>query len=223
MLKKNEIKFAAQRAVSLVSKQNHPPIICASMGRSGSTVLTLSIEKALRKSCFNSELPVFSRLGLFQTDLVGTTLPRNFVYKTHDFPRFIKDTKFIFIFGLASDSVKSVLQMGQTYGDKWLNAHLKHLHANGPIENIIGEDVLRLEEQVARWTTFTESSVLCLRYDAIWDQKDLVSEFVGMQVELPSKMPRSEKKIAPILSDKIKENYARLDAHIKSLPDAFLT
>jgi len=191
------------------------PIIVASMGRAGSTL----VYHAIRKKCRNP------RDRKFIETLAGATFERGTVYKTHDFPDALQgqDVKVVFLYSSASDSAKSVYNCRETKGAKWIEQHLRHLKSSDSIGDLFNKDILRIGDQIDAWTTCTHTPVLGLRYETLWENVDVLREFTGLRIRLPKKESREPKNLPAELEAKCHEAYAALDARIAAMPDFFLT
>lgn len=200
-----------------------PPIVCASMGRSGSTMLHDAISAAVAECRFGP----FTRLGTrivsdMAWDLGSTKLKPGVVYKTHalaeEWP-LASAGKAVFVFGRASAAVLSVLECRRRYGPEWIAAHLLHLRANGPFEQLVERDILRFREQIDGWVSLANVPRLIVRYDALWENMATLSDFLGVRVELPPRRPRSEITVADDqIIRKVQQTYGALDAYIDKLP-----
>lgn len=109
-----------------------PPIIVASIGRSGSTLLRDAIRESLAQSWRAVPVFVAHRLcsrGAFRPE--GMRFKHGLVYKTHApigaFP-LNTQLQMVFIYGPASDAALSVLAQDARLGRKWTKAHLRHLY-----------------------------------------------------------------------------------------------
>ena len=223
----SEMKRMLKRAVKDVCQRllrsKYPPIIVASMGRSGSTL----IYDAVRHSRAERWGKPFSGLAariMSDTawDLQHESFRNGVVYKTHGLAYELpagSNAKVIFLFGPASDSALSVLACREKYGDEWIQEHLEHLRANGSFEEIGEKDVLRFADQLDGWTGQHDAKRLILHYDAIWDHQELISEFCGFPVNLPARRPRSGVTNADEATrKKFEATYSELDQRIESLP-----
>jgi hypothetical protein len=65
--------------------------------------------------------------------------------------------------------------------------------------------------------------VLCVKYDALWQQEQRIADFTGLRLSLPERRPRSAKDIPPDLLEKARAIYDPIDRVIDGLPDAFLS
>ena len=196
------------------------------MGRSGSTLLFNSIIDASIKANYKF-IPYSLAYKLVHSsqgfDLKNTRFYRGMVYKTHGFPSQISydvnNLNAIFIYGSCFEAVRSVLSCQRKYGDDWVNKHLEHLSSSDNFNSILNKDVLQIEKQINEWRNQSKFRTLLIRFDKIWDFQGEISNFLGLNVQLPSKRSRSDKSF---LSDsdnsKLLNTYSSLEKHIDSLP-----
>jgi hypothetical protein len=222
------MRVRVKRAIRLVLQRGIPTripaIIVASMGRSGSTMVFQAIRQGMARA---RRLHWLGGYGLSVVSepawtLVGQTFRSGVVYKTHalahELPTAIS-VKVLFLFGPASDAALSVLSCKDRYGSDWIEQHLKHLRATGPIEELIYRDVLRFEEQIDGWLALESVPVLALNYEHIWDYEHTIREFVGFPIRLPRRRPRSGQYGLPIeTTERLQKTYRRLDSKIARLP-----
>jgi hypothetical protein len=207
---------------------NIPPTIVASMGRSGSTLVYNAIVDGIAGARF-------SYLGYFGRRLVGgeawnldlAILANGTVYKTHDFPYRVTSgdrTKAIFLYRRPSDTILSLYRCMERDGRGWIDAHFVHLHASGRFEDLLTRDVLRYEEQISSWLNADNVEVLGLRYETLWDHADLISEFLGVEIVLPSYLaPRQEADYDPQLVARVRDAYRSLDKVVAAMQDYFVS
>ncbi len=203
------------------------PIVVSSMGRSGSTLCTNAIADAVAKRSFGAKGRWLRKVARSEAwDLAEDRLAPNKIYKTHALPSELPDNfsgRVVFVFGLASDAALSVVSCKHRYGDDWISKHFRHLRAVGSFEELGHRDVLRFEEQIDGWTTLTGQDVLALRYDSLWDNVDVLSEFLGFEIKLPEQRPRTlDKYVDPATVAKFRATYEALDRKIMAMPGCIL-
>jgi hypothetical protein len=146
------------------------------------------------------------------------------VYKTHALPSELpkgQALRAIFVFGKASDAVKSVLRCEARYGAAWVADHLAHLQAEGDLPDILSRDVLGLGRQVHDWLSVKDLPVLAVHYDHLWDEgvAQRMSAFAGFDIALPPRRPRDQAALPePFSARDIDEAYRALDNMIAQLP-----
>lgn len=203
----------------------HPPIIVASMGRSGSTIVWEAVCKAVARDRFRH----LRSLGLKVVsdsawDLGTKRYFPGIVYKTHGLADELppkSGAKIIFLFGLASDAALSVLFCQQLYGSEWIRRHFHHLRARGTFDDLGKRDVLRFAEQLDGWIGLAGIPRLILRYEALWESQSqsTLSEFVGIPVELPPRLKRTgPAAIDRQTREQFLATYQDLDRYINSIP-----
>lgn len=218
----NWVKQMAQ-AIGAILPSRRPPVIVASIGRSGSTLLTRSIREATVKTRFGSFAPLFEKCSKGNGfDLKSTFLENGLVYKTHALPGELssaKNPKVIFVFGNAADAILSVAQKGEELGGWWVTKHLDNLRASGPFEKVLEEDVLRIEEQIREWGDRDDIERLMIKYDSIWECHGIIEEFLRLKISLPERRERSKKEdLSSVDVEAVRNAYSRLDEWIDSLP-----
>lgn len=202
-----------------------PPLIVASMGRSGSTVVWDALRHAVARARFPNMLHAQGlRLVSDQAwDLDRTRYAPGVVYKTHGLAEELpanSGAKVVFLFGSATDAALSVLTCRERYGARWIDLHFEHLRANGSFDDLGSNDVLRFGDQLDGWIGKTETERLILHYDALWDNIDTLSDFVGTRVQLPARRARSgANAVDAATRARFAETYAALDARIAALPE----
>ncbi len=194
-----------------------PPIVVASTGRSGSTLLCDSIADGLIAHRFGRRLPpLFMRALRYVAmefadrlaDIDGLDYP---VLKTHDFPQdgTLPDGKYLFVFGPPLESAQSVVRTARSRGNAWFEKHLHHLRAHGFVSDLFRADVLNFESQVNAWMSVRADDVFMIPFDELWERTDEISRFVGVDIRLPQRNPRQPKSA---VADIDRELFAQLDA-----------
>lgn len=195
------------------------------MGRSGSTLIWKALCETLIQHRVVAGSSIFTRRLVNDQAwrLNDRTFFNGVVYKTHAHASELpnnNDAKVVFVFGSALDAALSLYSCKQRYGAEWIDLHFQHLSAVGSFEEMIDKDVLRFREQVDGWINKTGTQRLILRYDAIWDYQDQLSEFVGLKVDIPERRQRNSRALLdPILHGRLERTYRDLDLHLASLPD----
>lgn len=205
------------------------PVLVASMGRVGSSLVYRSICHGMARTRFGSFGSAMFAVaaGGFVDDFGAQKLLRGVVYKTHALPSELsvdEDLRVVFVFGTPSVAAQSVYACRERYGEDWVAQHFSHMRANGDFDELLDADVLRMEEQIEEWLSQEDLSVLGLRYDALWQNVDALSEFVGFRVDLP---PRRARKSASIVgtevASRLRRTYGSLDRRVDRLPNVVLT
>jgi hypothetical protein len=213
------IKNALQQSIPT----QYDPIIVASMGRSGSTLVYEALCKGLARARFDA-LQGFGLkiVGDVDWNLSGPMTP-GVVYKTHalshELPRGCK-ARVVFVFSSASDAALSVFACYDRYGADWIAEHFDHMRADGGFEQLGERDVLCMERQIDGWFALDHANVLCLRYERLWENAEALSDFVGFPVVLPERKPRfSRQCVDEVTAKKFSATYRQLDEKIAALPD----
>jgi hypothetical protein len=202
-----------------------PPLIVASMGRSGSTVVWDSLRHAVAAhrgvGRFNKQM---TRLVSQQTwDLASAKFLPGVVYKTHGLAEELSSSsgaRVIFLFGSATDAALSVHSCETRYGHDWIIEHLRHLRASGGFDELANRDVLRFSEQLDGWIGKAGTPRMILRYDSLWDHEEALSDFTGVAVKLPVRKARTgPAAVDAATRARFTDTYGELDARIAALPD----
>lgn len=181
------------------------PIIVASTGRSGSTMLFETIQSCLianrfkllsRNKKINKKLVKLA--GCYMDRLEDVFHNASPVKKTHalfDSEKVANKAKYIFVYGSPFESALSVDEKYEDEGPMWLDEHLYHLESEGDISDLFKKDILRYEDQLKAWLRSESDQVLCVPYDKLWEKQAIISDFLGFEVILPNKKARKHKQI----------------------------
>lgn len=173
------------------------PIIVASTGRAGSTMMFEAIAKSLIWHSFrarsNSVLEQITVGYLDRFEQHGTC--PSAVYKTHDLlPEFPpQNVRCIFIYGDPLEAALSVRDKVQQVGHTWFDNHQNNLRAVGALEHLFSADVLNFRGQLESYLSRRYDSVFCVDFEDLWSKRTALSNFLGFQVELPLRRQRSKK------------------------------
>lgn len=146
-----------------------------------------------------------------------------FVCKTHDAyenpPK--GNHKYVFVYGDPLDSAMSVEQVVKENGLDWFALHQYHLKANGSYSDLYEKDVLNYRGQIESWLKQgNNKNVFCVDYEDLWDEKARLSNFLGINVELPARRPRVDKpgrEINKDLFDKLRDFKEKMKQEYESL------
>jgi len=191
----------AQQTRRLLSRaifgRSEQPVIVASSGRSGSTLLCDAIAQSLVRERFGHKVPKFishrlrSSAIAFKPRLSLTESGDFPVLKTHDLPPTRLPGKCIFIFGNPGDAVRSASRLVSAAGEIWLQEHLYNLCSHGDLSELFQKDILNYEEQITAWTNVKVDNILIVCYEDLWDRVDEITTFIGMKLTLPKKRERA--------------------------------
>lgn len=178
--------------------RDYVPIVVASSGRAGSTMLANSIAHSFIESRF-SGFPNWIRRALTLLALTYSVRLKDVasfdfspVIKTHDLfsdeanPTF----RYIFVYADPLESAMSVRSQELIHGSSWVDAHIFHLAGNGDSDQLFSQDVLNYEAQVLTWR---RSPAFLVDYLDIWNCQEVISRFLGFSLLLPSRRERSSK------------------------------
>ena len=165
------------------------------------------------------------------TMLLWNSLDESERAKTHLFPdaqcsiegkKIDSSYRVVFLFG---DPVLSVISTYRTcnQSEQWMLAHAKHCDCNKEISeiDIINRDDFHYERMFDEWTTTDKFEVLCLRYETLYENIDILETFVGRKLNLPpwKKRQTTYNDVSPEVLNKIKETYAALINKVNKFPD----
>ena len=191
-----------------------PCVVVASVGRSGSTLLTDAIVSVLKdqNTIFDRIHPGW-RLRYHMEDFRIPHIPGTAV-KTHSLPIVCNPKNLhIFIFTSYSAIVASLDRQLKSAGHDWVHKHLGHLHSiDYNYESITDHDIIGYEKQLADWHS-AQVPLICVKSHALWKKQPDIEEFLGLQLAFPE--PR---EIKPLKRD-LSENMRRLDDIYASYPD----
>lgn len=219
------LKNVTKELVRKILWTDRPPVLVASMGRSGSTLVHSAIANGMARARFGTSK--FRTESLVRDDvweLAGARLKKGRVYKTHALPHGLDASQnllVVFVFGSASNAVRSVFQCEKVYGKDWIEEHFNHLSATGGIDQLARRDVLRFGEQIQFWLSVKNVPVLSLKYEDLWTSgaETILSRLVGFPVCFPERRQRESSSLD--LGDKENEllaTYTDLDLKISELP-----
>ena len=219
---KKSIKNSAKKIIQDCMLTDEAPVVIASMGRAGSTLLHKAVCEGMAKKRFkSSKYPLPQLVAGYAWDLASTDLKQGVIYKTHalatEMPN-VLNAKVIFVYGSPIESVKSVIEMGNAKGASWLAKHFKNLFAEGQNVNILTSDALRFEEQVDGWTQLSSHRLLAVKYEKIWEHQVEIAEFLGYDIELPKQRPRRQKTIDHETNCQLINTYGLLEKKITNMP-----
>lgn len=221
MLFRTKLKLAAQ---SLLPSR-WPPVVVASMGRSGSTLLFDAVRHGQAQERFHSEGVTALRLVTSEAwHPQATAFHPGVVYKTHaiasEMPAAFRG-RAIFVFGRPSEAALSIIRCRDVYGQAWIDAHFAHLDASGNFDDVVKSDVMGFENQIQSWMDWEgHASLMMIRYEHLWENQPALEAFLGFPVNLPPKRSRrSGERVDPATCAAVLKTYGALDAWVDTLPN----
>lgn len=165
------------------------------------------------------------------TMLIWKAIPESQRAKTHLFP----DVKFsiegkkvdpfykvIFLFGDPILSVISTLR-DCNQSKEWMSLHAKHCGCLKSLHeiDIINRDDFNYERMFIEWTTTDKFSVLCLRYESLYSNINLLESFLAREIRLPPwrKRVTTYNDVSPETLERVKSTYGNLAKIIENYPD----
>lgn len=199
-----------------------PPIIIASVGRAGSTVLYDSVIAAVASQRFAARNIVTQIMVSDTLWHKKTNLSSGIVYKTHgrEPECYIDKAKIIYIHDKPSDVIKSLQLQHEKLGQTWITQHQLHLGVE-PFEFgcALQSDRFYLLDHVKSWSKWKkhENLLFISRYD-IWHNKQLIENFLGLPVTLPDyRAPQSSSKLLNHQAVHIEKAYENLDSQYNQI------
>jgi hypothetical protein len=199
---------SAERRVRRLLFPEDTPIVLASTGRAGSTMLAEAIvasylenrlqylPSAIRKRLRGLALEYANRLE----EIPLLSAP---IVKTHDLytsrfeephpGRHCDNCRFVFVFADPLESALSAAGMAHRHGKIWLEEHIFHLAGSGGPDDVFLDDVLNYEAQILSWSGCEDG--FCVHLDDIWARREALSSFLGFEVTLPARRSREEKSL----------------------------
>jgi hypothetical protein len=220
---KKAVKYIVRR---LSPSAGLPAIICASPGRSGSTLLFEAIGDAIARK----RAPLFHRHArrTFRDaawELDRCQLREGVVYKTHDLPTSLRKTenlRAVFIYGPPSEALLSVLDCERRLGREWVAEHLRHLRMPQATD-LMSRDAIGFENQMRLWSQEERFPVLCVNYEKLWDNIGKIGSFLNLDVDLPERRERRDKAIYGDRAIKADLIYKNIKHKFDDLPEVFLS
>lgn len=206
---------------------NDTPVIIASSGRSGSTMLFHSIQSSYLN--YKAQMQYFRmarrliplkylfRLSELYLDSFEE-FPKYYspIQKTHDLcdHNYTRSARCIFVFGDPLESALSVYHQIHLKGTQWGSKHLAHLQSNSSIDALFKEDALNYEKQLNSWST---PDVFYVHYLDLWKYKTELSCFLGFPLTLPPQRDRTTKSFEnlPPINEALFSYLRQLEAGVR--------
>ena len=193
------------------------PILVASIGRSGSTMLYQSLIYSSAKNLGIDNEKLINALKCEAWDLQESiSLHNGCVYKTHDLPSdpsYLEKFKIIYLHDKPSKIVTSIFNITNNEGLGWLKLHLKHLRSDERLHTrFLKDEIFNFKDHLVQWKKYDVKNILFIHYEDIWNSIRKIEEFVGFSVEMPPKGKRlSTDAVSENIKIKIEEMYKHLD------------
>lgn len=183
-------------------------LVIAAMGRCGSTMLFSTLKRKFHKAIFEKDLSPSYAEGL--------------IIKTHDFaPKQLKNCKAIYLFG----DPRNIVLSAHTKGKVDRRRHYKNMHAPFKEEflkndTFVIKDTLRLEDNFDSWYKKQSFPLLTLRYETLYDNRDVLKQFLGFPPMLPKPRNRTTNWEKFPKANRLYKTYAGLLKKIEAAEDA---
>lgn len=192
-------------------------VVVNSFGRSGSTVLYESVIASAARGTSAGERII--RGAAWRLD--RTALARGRVYKTHDYPQAaMASARVLYVFGDPIDAARSLIGMVERMGQRWMVEHCTHLRVP-PVEPaaLLERDALSVAEHLTAWSQPRGGRTALIRYEAMWDHRSEISDFLGFEVTLAPRVERQAQRSAIGDDDRLAAAYAAANSLVTGLPD----
>lgn len=90
--------------------------------------------------------------------------------------------------------LSSLYRQLEKEGATWLKKHFAHLNAieeYTTLEKLMYYDLLLYKEQILSWHQISKN-ILCIKYDALWNNLSELEKFCRIQISLPEFRQRNE-------------------------------
>lgn len=159
----------------------HPAVLVASPGRSGSTVLYDAVAVGLDSRVWTVRANAWN--------IEKTHFWPSFVYKTHGQFSDVPDAvKVLYIYREASEIVESTIRCAESFGLSWYQRHCRHLGLNNVTnldpDALKSSDIMQIGENLESWIK-NGSNCCFVKYDALWESIEGINNFLGFNVCLP--------------------------------------
>ncbi|MFP4029832.1 MAG: sulfotransferase domain-containing protein [Candidatus Brocadiia bacterium] len=159
--------------------------------------------------------PSLKRLPEWVSICSSQNLPQVPFLKTHSPApeKLPKDVKCIYIFGNPIDAVWS------TYRKRFRPPDLRCVgHFENSPPKILDCDALGFENVFDSWTQKHSYPVLVVRYEKLWQYKQILEEYLGRRFVLPEKRKRTT-RVPEQIQQRLKKCYSTLLSKVRSYPD----
>ncbi len=193
------------------------PILVASIGRSGSTMLYESLINSSAKNLGINNKQSMKALKCEAWNLQESIrLHNGCIYKTHDLPSdrlYLERFKIIYLHDKPSQIVTSMFKITSNEGLGWLRLHLNHLRSDERYyKRFLKDEIFNIKEHLVQWKKYDADNILFIHYEDIWNSIGKIEEFVGFSLELPPQRKRSSSEaVSEDIKIKIEEIYKPLD------------
>ena len=118
----------------------------------------------------------------------------------------------------------SLLRLYDERGEEWMKQHYDHLkvpYIN--FENIIEEDQLELENHLNTWLDEDRIPIAFIKYEAMWEYQDKISEFLGFNITLPPfRKRKAKRKNNKSLLSRLEKTYTPLRKKLANLGSFYI-
>ena len=169
------------------------PIVVASMGRSGSTLMHDAIIDAKVNEYHRLLRPVIKRLIKEYIWINARDLPKGTVIKTHNLPEQFDDNsaKYVYIYDNPREAALSILKCRHSRGEDWLKTHFNHLGKSYDLQAVCNGDYLGFYQMTKNWRQANNKKLLFINFQSIWDNNEKIQKFLDLDINLPQRRDRA--------------------------------
>jgi hypothetical protein len=195
------------------------PIVIASMGRCGSTLIWFVLGS---KEYYSHNLPSNCLFAIFEKDSIVQygqgkidKLEDNFIYKTHSLPHINENCLAVYLFANPMNVVISA------HLQSFIKQH--YFHFGGLYEerqNYHLKDTLKLEENFDAWYQKQTFPLITLRYETLYKNIPLLEDFLERKLPFPKETIRKTNYLDHIYKNDLEQTYKSLYTKILHAEDA---
>lgn len=202
-VRKNPIKEILKSFYrNFILKSDSYPVLVASIGRAGSTMLFNYLAKASAQHVGVDNLYAQKSMKCQAWNLQkDQKFINGCIYKTHDLPSDLikfKKIKIIYLHDMPSNIISSILNITKKEGKGWLEDHLKHLGCDSKDSSyFLEKEIFNIENHLRSWNEYDGKNIIFVDYNDIWKDREKIEKFVGFKIELPAKRQRESASEVP--------------------------
>lgn len=91
------------------------------------------------------------------------------------------------------------------------------------VPDLMSHDTIGFENQMRLWSQEERFPVLCVNYENLWDNIELIGNFLNLDVDLPERRGRRDKTIYGDSADRADSIYDSINNKFKDLPEVFVS
>lgn len=203
-----------------------PPVIIASYGRGGSTLLYEAVVDAYSQASFGTTNSIVRKLFRDRAFLsLQSDFNHSVVYKTHlpanEVVKFQNAPRVVYVYSDPIQAALSVIMQAERNGYQWLENHMKNLQAERTSIFASKTDPFCFETNLKSWLDNRSVPVLFLKYEYMWDYSSIISNFLEADIILPARKARQAVNANGDLMDRCFIWYHDLKTKLDTLPPVY--